>query len=184
MMSTFTCNLLLYQIYSIASLIVTLTAILLSPLLALFVDGDGNLPHYLRWFQTPDNPCWGDEPFRINETPNDSTYIRTVKWLVRNPAQGFDMVVGGTQSPDTTYKVYGKFVTEGNDEGIVSKPGIGGVLLVTSDKYFHLYIIIPFGSHCIHSEFGWMLRSSVETKIIHPKVSFVFTPIRFFNFVR
>jgi len=173
-------NLILYPVYAISALGMTIIAIVFSPIIALFVDKNGDLPYLLKWFQTPDNPCWGDESYRLVETPNDSVYVRTVKWLVRNPAQGFDMVLGGSQSPDTKYKVCGKWVNEGNE----NHAGIGGVLLVTSDKYFHLYIIIPLGSTCIHSEFGWMIRSSIETKIIHDKVSFVFTPIRFYTFVK
>ena len=180
----FILNLMLYPVYAITSLIMTITAIVFSPIIALFVNKEGNLPFLLKWFQTPDNPCWGDQSYHDIETPNDSVYVRTVKWLVRNPAQGFDMFVSGKQDPDTEYKVRGPWVNEGNSEGVVPKPGVGGALLVTSDKYFHLYIIIPIGATCIHSEFGWMLRSSVETKIVHPKVSFVFTPIRFYTFVK
>lgn len=171
---------MLYPFYAVASLIMTLLAILLSPINALLVNKDGNLPYLLRWFQTPDAPAWGDESFKEVETPNDSTYVRTVKWLVRNPAQGFDMFLSGKQDPDTTYKVFGEFVNEGSPD----HPGKGGALLVVSKKYFHLYIIIPLGGSCIHSEFGWMLRSSVETKVIRPEVSFVFTPLRFYTFVK
>lgn len=174
----FLTNLIAYPFLACASIVMTILAIVLSPAIALTVNKEGNLPYFLKWFQTPDAPAWGDESFAAIETPNDSMYVRTVKWLVRNPAQGFDMIIGGTQDSDTEYKVYGRFV----DEGSPTKSGVGGGLLITNNKYFHLYIIIPLGNHCIHSEFGWMLRSSVETKDIHPKVSFVFTPIRFYNF--
>jgi hypothetical protein len=50
-----------YIILAISSLLITISAYILAPVLAWFVDADGNLPKYLRWYQTIDAPCYGAE---------------------------------------------------------------------------------------------------------------------------
>jgi hypothetical protein len=55
---------LIWLPYSLASIVVTLSAILLSPVLALLVKTDGYLPKWLNWYQTPDNPAIGDKMFQ------------------------------------------------------------------------------------------------------------------------
>lgn len=69
----------------------TILSWVLSPLLALLVREDGNLPEGLKWFQTFDakvDTGWIDGYYKRPETPTQLWWAR-VKWLCRNPAYGF-----------------------------------------------------------------------------------------------
>lgn len=86
---------------AIAGLACTVLAMLLAPLLPLFVRPDGYLPGWLRWFQTPDNPACGDRQFHDTQMSwTSSKYLWTVFWQWRNPAYGFDASVLGAQVLD------------------------------------------------------------------------------------
>lgn len=116
-----------YVPYSVASIGAVLLTWLLAPLLALTafatennVTKEGNLPTWLRWFQTHDFPLdeiWRpsrlDEPWRTDglflknfsdfaaKTPDDFhasrwlRYLARVFWLWRNPGYGFRAEVLG-----------------------------------------------------------------------------------------
>lgn len=62
-----------------------------APILAFFVCSDGWLPHWLWWFQTPDNSCDGDEGHRARWSRDGWfwTWARRTAWLFRNTAYGF-----------------------------------------------------------------------------------------------
>lgn len=73
---------LIYPFFILGSIITTLMAYIVNPIIPLFADKDGNCPKYLYYFQTFDMPL----------PPN---YWDAVKWLYRNPAYGFDLFVFG-----------------------------------------------------------------------------------------
>lgn len=77
--------LFIYPIFVIMSITFTLLGVILSPVIALFCDKDGNLPRFLKYFQTFDDT--------LNALGDG--YVNHVKWLVRNPAYGFDKYVFG-----------------------------------------------------------------------------------------
>lgn len=69
-------------------------AMLLAPLIALFVRSDGYLPRWLWWFQTPDSRmdgCNGDANFCATHRPCWWTYVL---WQWRNPCAGFSHWLG------------------------------------------------------------------------------------------
>ena len=83
---------ILYVIYSIINLPITLLALLLSPILPLFasdISGKLNngsrigvgprLPSWLNWFMTPDNSLYGDDSFIA---VNSQSYLSQIKWLI------------------------------------------------------------------------------------------------------
>ncbi len=85
----------LYPYLALASLLATLFAMLAVNWWApLFIDEQGNLPRWLKWFQPFDaslneawqggylDSSWGASPFK--------RYLSRVYWLYRNPAYGFD----------------------------------------------------------------------------------------------
>ena len=87
-------KILKYIILALCSTILSIFAYVFANLIALRVDTAGNLPRWLSYFQTPDNPCWGDAAFRSNEGAGLSNYEQCVLWVRRNPAQGFDSAFG------------------------------------------------------------------------------------------
>ncbi|MDE3023316.1 MAG: hypothetical protein KGI54_15955 [Pseudomonadota bacterium] len=93
---------ILYPLLVIASLLATAAACLFVNWWApIFCDANGNLPKWLKWFQTFDATCdeawkggyiaasWGSTPFR--------RYLARVYWLYRNPAYGWDYWPFGMQ---------------------------------------------------------------------------------------
>jgi hypothetical protein len=94
-----TMHIILYPFMVLASILGSATTWLLAPLLALTADATGNLPRWLRWFQTFDHPldwgwngqgCFGT--YLIDGTlPTGVTlWWYRVEWLWRNPGYGFD----------------------------------------------------------------------------------------------
>ncbi|WP_247318210.1 MULTISPECIES: hypothetical protein [Ralstonia solanacearum species complex] len=86
---------IVYPAYVLASLLATLFAVVAVNWWApLTCDDQGNLPRWLRWFQTFDASLdagwrdgyiaqsWGDTPLR--------RFMARVYWLYRNPAYGWD----------------------------------------------------------------------------------------------
>ena len=93
-----------FVLYFILDLTINLVGFTINPFLPIFADSDGNLPSWLRWFQTYDDTLDGKEPRFIEATSwlRGSqnviyTYILRVMWLYRNNAYGFAYsVLGGT----------------------------------------------------------------------------------------
>jgi hypothetical protein len=88
----------LYPFYALLSLLFTALAFFLAPVVAAFCGGDGNLPSWLRWFQTFDatlDAGWKDNYFPVSGVPAgwELYWLRT-RWLWRNPGYGFDMALG------------------------------------------------------------------------------------------
>jgi hypothetical protein len=89
----------LYLLLIPISLILTLVAIILAPVLPMLATAQEGwldnhakwgfgprLPIWLSWFQTPDNSLDGDATF---ERLNGISYWAKVKWLWRNPCYAF-----------------------------------------------------------------------------------------------
>lgn len=168
-------NYITYPFKAIASILVTVVALIVAPVLPLFAR-DGLLPNWLKWFQTPDNSLYGDWGWKTEHHPEDyKTHMSMTKWLWRNPAQGFDQLLKANITLLEEYNVLGNIKVQ-------ETQGIGGVLFIHGAGYFHLYIIIPLGKKCIHSEFGWRLRGIVEGYPSEICKQFVFTPFRVFKF--
>lgn len=75
----------------------------------LLVDRDGNLPRWLRWFQTFDASAdagWRDAYYTgwLAET-HVGRYVARVMWLCRNPAYGFDYELLGVPFAASEWRV-------------------------------------------------------------------------------
>ncbi|MCL1618321.1 hypothetical protein [Ralstonia pseudosolanacearum] len=99
-----------YVLCVIVSLLATLFAMLLVNWWApAFCDAQGNLPRWLKWFQTFDASCdagwrdgyidasWGATPVR--------RFFARVYWLYRNPAYGWDYWPLGVPFVPTDWRV-------------------------------------------------------------------------------
>ena len=91
-----------YIVFAVFQLFIDVFAMLVTPIVVLFCKSDGNLPSWLSLFQTYDNTCDGDEGYQTLHRffPNNSgwfqVYANRCGWLWRNPAYGFDLLLGVT----------------------------------------------------------------------------------------
>jgi len=133
----------------IASLVLSIVAMVFCWLIALFVDKEGNLPKYLRWFQTPDATCF-DEMW-VAEHPTWSKYKIALTWIARNPAYGFRKWVGIELSPIS--KVYGDIFIGDGEFGKA-----GWFLLISESGYWNFtYVIDLKTKSCMRGTLGWNL---------------------------
>ena len=176
---------MIYAIYLVLvpiSLLLTLIAIILAPVMPLFAkDAVGwldnglkfgvgpRLPKWLGWFMTPDNSLDGDATF---EKLNPPSYWSKVKWLWRNPAYAFALEY--LHSPyETTVK--GDPTIKDNDNAKK------GWCLVHANGLFQFTLVTPIGfSRCIYVNLGWNIRGLVDVNV-QPKpdnweATFVFSP--------
>lgn len=174
---------LLYILLVPISLIITLIALLLSPILPLFATeqegwldnhakwGMGpRLPTWLSWFQTPDNSLDGDATF---EKINGTGYLAKIKWLIRNPAYAFALRYLMPQY-NTSYS--GDKTIKDNDNAKA------GWCLVHANGLFQLVYVkrIFSSSRCVYVNLGWNIRALVDDNV-QPKpnpyqATFVFSP--------
>ena len=164
------------------SLLLTLIAILIAPVLPLFtVEKDWwcdnhsyqaigpVLPSWLNWFMTPDNTLDGDATFQKN---NGISYWAKVKWLWRNPAYSFELRYLNTPY-DTV--VSGDPSIKDNDNAKA------GWCLVKSNGLFQFRWVKPIGfSRCLYCNFGWNIMGLADPNV-NPKPdqwqsTFVFSP--------
>lgn len=165
-----------FLIYLTLDFTVNLIGYCINPILPIFADSDGNLPSWLRWFQTYDSTLDGTEPRFIESTSwlrTDGiaknficTYILRVMWLYRNNAYGFAYSVLGGTAPFRTL----------SEEGVNPSdraPAVEGEYLVKYDGYFQYKFVKDRGNgKCYEASIGWK-----------PSGQFVcrWTPFRKFN---
>lgn len=97
-------TLIKWFVLAVSSFIMSVVCILLSPVIAAFVDRTSHeLPRWLAWFQTTDSDmkgCWGDAEF-CTAHRNASDWPTYIKWLIRNPAAGYSDAVCGVDATQT-----------------------------------------------------------------------------------
>jgi hypothetical protein len=171
-----------YLILVPISLLLTLIAVILAPILPLFAvqklwwcDNHSYqavgpvLPTWLNWFMTPDNTLNGDATF---QSINGISYWSKVKWLWRNPAYSFALRY--IAAPYTT-SVAGDPTIKDNDNAKK------GWCLVHANGLFQFTLVAPIGfSRCIYVNLGWNIRGLVDVNV-NPKpltwqATFVFSP--------
>jgi len=170
-----------FLIYFLADFCINAVGYFINPLLPIIADSDGNLPSWLRWFQTYDSTLDGKEPRFIDATSwlrTDGvaknficTYILRVMWLYRNNAYGFAYSVLGGTAPFRTLSEEG---TNPSDRA----PAIeGSYFTVFEDaegvQYFQYKFVKDRGNgKCYEASIGWK-----------PSGQFVarWTPFRAFN---
>lgn len=174
---------IIYLLLTPISLILTLLALILAPVLPLFaseqdgwLDNQGRwgpgprLPVWLNWFMTPDNSLDGDATF---EAINGTGYWAKVKWLWRNPAYAFALRY---LLPQYVTSVSGDKTIKDNDNAKE------GWCLVHANGLFQFTLVkrIFSTSRCIYVNLGWNVRGlvddNVSTKPNPYQATFVFSP--------
>jgi len=164
------------------SLLLTLIAVIIAPILPLFASNvsgmvdngtsvrlEPRLPKWLSWFQTPDNSLNGDATF---ESLNPPCYWSQVKWLWRNPAYSFGLQILGTPYVSD---IQGDTTIRDNDNAKA------GWCLVTVNGLFQFRWVRPIGfSRCMYCNFGHnifaLVDPNVDPKPSLYKATFVFSP--------
>ena len=172
----------LYLILSPISLVITLVAYILAPIMVLFkvekewwCDNHSYravgpvLPSWLNWFMTPDNTLDGDAAF---EKRNPPSYWSRVKWLWRNPAYSFALRY---LTPEYVTKTYGDITIKDNDNAKA------GWCFVTANGLFQFRWVKPIGhSRCIYVNLGWnvfgLADPGLQPKPDPYQATFVFSP--------
>ena len=171
---------LLYLILVPISLLITLIAVLLAPILPVFrqnaygwcdnhsyEDFGPRLPLWLNWFMTPDNDLYGDATF---QQINGKSYWSMVKWLWRNPAYSVCLKYINTIENQT--KVCGDDSIKDNDNAKA------GWVFVRCAGLFQFVVVAPIGfSRCIYVNFGWNIRGTLHTPPTENyQATFAFSP--------
>jgi hypothetical protein len=175
---------LVYLLMVPISLVLTLLAVILAPILPLFKQNiygwcnnhsyqafGPRLPSWLNWFMTPDNSLDGDASFQQLFPPG--SYWSQVHWLWRNPAYSFGL----------RYLTAPYFTTVSGDKTIKDNDNAkAGWCLVHANGLFQfVYIKRIFStSRCIYVNLGWNIRALVDDNV-NPKpdpyqATFVFSP--------
>jgi hypothetical protein len=174
---------LAYIILVPISLLITLIAVVLAPIMPIFTvqklwwcDNHSFqavgpvLPTWLNWFMTPDNTLNGDQTFQGKNPPS---YWSKVKWLWRNPAYSFALRY--IAMPYIT-NVYGDPSIKDNDNAKE------GWCFVISNGLFQLRIVkrIFSTNRCFYGNFGWGIMAladpNVQPKPQEWQATFVFSP--------
>lgn len=173
---------IIYILLVPVSLLLTLVAVILAPVLPLFATQQmgwcdnhsyqiigPRLPSWLSWFMTPDNSLDGDATF---ERLNPPSYWSQVRWLWRNPAYSFELrYIDGNP-------VYWKGDKTIKDNDHAKE----GWLYVNSCGLFQfVYIKRLFNTNrCVYCNFGWNIRvlvdDNVSSKPNPVQATFVFSP--------
>lgn len=147
---------------AVAGIVVTIIAVILAPVLALFRQADDRLPAWLSWFQQPDTPCCGDVAFHANQMSwTSSKYLWTVFWQWRNPAYGFDASVLGAQVLD------GFVYSSCGDELVGNSPLHNGwvfrKMVIGNVTYWQFYFVHGWtDTKCLRVNLGWKLWGNLQ----------------------
>ena len=171
-----------YVVLVPVSLLLTLVAVLIAPVLPLFATQkmgwcdnhsyeavEPRLPSWLSLFMTPDNSLDGDATF---EYLNPPSYWSKVKWLWRNPAYAFALRY--LNAPYTA-SFSGDNTIKDNDNAKA------GWCLVHANGLFQFTAIAPIGfARCIRLTMGWNIMALVDDNV-QPKpnpyqATFAFSP--------
>lgn len=143
-------------------LVAELIAVILALFLALLVGDGDHLPRRLAWFDTPDNPTWGDAG-HCERWAGKSRYRQVLAWLIRNRAYGFKL--GPLGCPVKPY-----FLVSGDRTIKNRASGRGGYLIFMSDlHHWYAKTIVPiFGmDRCFQLAAGWQLDAPINGRNLY-----------------
>jgi len=156
-----------YVILAIIQFAIDIFSYPLAPFVALFCDKDGNLPKWLSLFQTYDNTCDGDDGYKEEHRffpANENGFQRWANrtgWLWRNPAYGFDMLLGASCQVGDTLVISGDRATGDGPY----HPGSCNWRLYRDTKLiaFQWYFVSDYNAtKCLRVNAGWKLWNGEE----------------------
>lgn len=168
-------------------LILDVTATVLSyplaPFVVLFASGNGWLPRWLWWFQTPDNPLDGDDGWkhenwlwRYKLPAPLARYVGRVGWLWRNSVYGFAINVIGAKTRGTdVLQVHGDLAVHDTLTGSTFR------VLWRNGRpiYFQYYLTKKWSSkRYVRVNIGWKLWQFRPGEDVNCQFVFVANPIK------
>lgn len=171
-----------FFIFSLFQIAIDLASYPLAPIVALFGDADGNLPRWLSLFSTYDNTLDGDDGYKQEHRffpANANGFQRWANrtgWLWRNPAYGFDMLLGASCQAGQILSIEGDRRVSDNPY----HPGSCFWRIIDgngSTVAFQLYWVHNFtATTCIRVNLGWKLWNleSLATDDPWPVGNYVF----------
>ena len=144
---------LLYILELIPAIILAAIAFVFCYLIALFVDKDGHLPKWLKWFETVDATCYDVQ--WVKDHPTWSKYKIAYTWIRRNPAYGFNYFVRARVTNTTKVKFSGKLEIADGAKGV---QGWNFIRAENGFFFFEWILRIPYTNSCIRGEYGWVLK--------------------------
>lgn len=161
-----------WAVLALLGVLITITNVLFSPIIALFIGRDGYLPWWLSWFQTPDNPAIGDAAFQRNQMAWTlklpawlARYCLGVGWALRNPAYGYDQWAGFVASRQLIYTASGNeqvnlFRSANGQCTVIEGYVFRQVIAADGKDYFQLTILRRWSaSRAWRISFGWTLSA-------------------------
>lgn len=141
----------------------------LTPLVVLFVNKEGELPNWLYWFTTPDNPKLEDagwikesRPF-LQQKNRFQRYVNRCFWLWRNSGYGFSESVMAIH-----YQPEDELVVKGDPNVSNGPPGVNGLVIrylyrnkkLIAVQFYYVRRYKHFlTKKCIRVNVGWKLWS-------------------------
>lgn len=155
------------------SIAMTMLAHALAPVLPLFAT-NGWLPKWLWWFQTPDNPLFGDRG-HWERWMYKSRYWQQVVWLWRNPVYGFEW--DGPLAAKITEESKTELFAVWGDPWIKNRDNAkAGWYYCELDKYWNFKAVIPlWGDLAFMPEFGWKLQGFAQGRETEGKAMYAFS---------
>lgn len=137
-----------------------------------------HLPAWLSWFDQPDDDLDGDYGWKtkhrwFKNSPKVDTgwrrYLNRVRWLVRNPAYGFDIdVLGFTLAGDyfvdgINYSLESSFVN-GYPSDRPLRPGrLLRTVTNSGRRYWFFYLVRKWSNkYCLSIKFGWKIWETAK----------------------
>ena len=149
----------------LANLIAPLLPIFVKPALGLSDNGQAllvepRLPHWLSWFQTPDNSLYGDKGWQTIHYPDYKSYTGQWLWLVRNSAHG---LVNGPLA--AKFDRIGDIISVGDPQLDRHNPAHAGLSFTAhcGDYFQWMKIVrVPLLKRQIYVNIGWLFDPFVE----------------------
>ena len=165
-------HLILYFVLFIPAAILSLFCMAFAPLICLFMDDNGYLPKYLKWFEPVDTArgCW--DRMWAEEHPDWSFYKVCWTFIKRNPAYGF--LAYASCDPILGHRVLGNLDIDDNK-------GVSGFFFILGDEgqwQFRYIYPIPFTKSCVQGDWGWQLKSVMHKTYCNLQLA----PVRFYKF--
>jgi len=155
-------------IYFWPALLGSIIGILFSPVIGAMTDSKGNLPYFLKWFETVDATMY--DTMWVNEHPTWSKWLIATTWEERNP------FYSGLHAMGILSPVSESFGNTACD----SSNSTGAALFISDSGVFQINIVwkLPLVSWCFIHSFGWNIKSNSVTT----GGDYIMAPIRTYNY--
>ena len=146
----------LYLLWFVPTALLAIFCVAFAPVICLFIDKDGYLPKWLKWFEPVDtiHGCYDLLWAQRSDHAGWSLYRLCWTFIQRNPAYGFESSwVSSKPNKIVTATIFGNL-------NVQEKDGIAGYFFILAENgTFQLKVVWHIGSQAIIHEAGWQLKN-------------------------